>query len=58
MTKNEVSEILSIENGQCAKFKAKLDLSAILRLNKGFQMQLIKIARLIEIEHEYSIGLR
>ena len=29
MTKNEVSEILSIENAQCAKFKAKLDLSAI-----------------------------
>ena len=29
MTKNEVSEILSIENGQCAKFKAKLDLGGV-----------------------------
>ena len=29
MTKNEVSEILSIENGQCAKFKAKLHVSTI-----------------------------
>ena len=29
MTKNEVSEILSIENGQCAKVKDKLHLGAI-----------------------------